>query len=92
MIVIADRCPKAPIHWLVIPHTHIADIRAIATRADEPIFTALLTTARDVVARYADNRPFKFLINNGFEAGQRVFHLHAHILIGPLENSDIAAL
>lgn len=84
-IVIADRAPKAPIHWLVIPRAHIVDMRSIEP-SQNMLFHNLCAMTQHVVLQYADNQPFKYLINNGFEAGQRVFHLHAHILIGAVEH------
>ena len=81
VIVIQDIHPKAPTHLLIIPKKHLADLRDV--RIDRCGY----------VGRYAFNGPgsfknvatpgaFNLLFNNGPEAGQRVFHMHAHFLAG----------
>jgi histidine triad (HIT) family protein len=80
-LVIADRAPQAPIHWLAIPLVHVEDLRTPAAD-DAALLSGFMSTIHSVVATHAENQPFKLVINNGFEAGQRVFHLHAHVLIG----------
>jgi len=82
-LVIKDKFPKAEIHWLAIPTTHhIADLR-ITTEADQMVLGSTVYAAAHAVKEFANNRPFKLIANNGHEAGQRIFHLHFHILIGP---------
>lgn len=80
-MIIQDIAPKADIHWLVVPKVHLDDLR-IATPSHQALLGATLLAAAEVVRNKADNRPFKLVANNGHEAGQRVLHLHFHILIG----------
>jgi len=81
-LVIKDKFPKSEIHWLAIPTTHhIADLRVI-TETDQMMLGSAVYAAAHAVKEFANNRPFKLIANNGHEAGQRIFHLHFHILIG----------
>lgn len=82
-LVIKDISPKADLHWLVIPRIHHDDLRSYAP-GDTLTLGELLQTARMAVQKFAHNAPFKMIINNGSQAGQRIFHTHLHILSGTL--------
>ncbi|MFA6066318.1 MAG: HIT domain-containing protein [Candidatus Babeliaceae bacterium] len=83
IIVIKDRAPKAPIHYLIIPKKHIKDIQSFAPQ--ECCYgSKMMRMAQTLSSEIAGASEFKFLINNGHNAGQRVFHLHAHFLAGTL--------
>ncbi len=74
-----DINPQAPVHFLVIPKRHIADV----LEADKEIKGRLLEAAT-IVARekgLADDG-FRTVINCKRHAGQSVDHLHIHILGG----------
>ena len=75
-VVFKDINPKAPIHLLVVPKTHVASLNELE---DENLMAKLLQTVRDVTKKLGINS-YKTLINTGKEAGQEVFHLHFHIL------------
>lgn len=79
--MIKDIAPKAEIHWLALPKQHITDLRK-ATDVDREILGSTLVAAATAVREKAHDRPFKIIANNGREAGQHIFHLHFHILIG----------
>lgn len=85
-IVIKDISPKSEIHWLVIPKEHITELRT-ATVQQEGDLGACLLAAAAAVREKADNKPFKLIANNGREAGQHIFHLHFHVLIGKMSHS-----
>lgn len=78
-IVIKDIAPKAPIHFLIIPKKHVADITALDTL---DVGSDIFALAQHISRLYPNAREFKLVINNGHSAGQRVFHLHAHYLAG----------
>ena len=80
IIVIQDISPKAPVHYLIIPKKHYADLRAI-DKNDTEIMTGILLMAQEV-SRNLNNTSFRLLMNNGSEAGQSVNHIHAHFLAG----------
>lgn len=78
VIVINDIHPKAPVHYLVIPKTHVSDFM---TLTDD----AVLHNIRKMIQQIGASLPgqsFRLLVNNGAAAGQSVFHLHVHMLAG----------
>lgn len=83
LIVIKDIAPKAPIHYLIIPKKHVKDIQSLE-RTDCCLASKMVLMAQRLSKETTGAHDFKFVINSGYEAGQRVFHLHAHFLAGPL--------
>src|SRR5438094_176352 len=77
-----DISPAAPTHVLVVPKTHYHDATALAA-ADPAAFADLMITADAVAALEAlTERGYRVVINTGRDAGQTVFHAHAHLLGG----------
>ena len=81
ILVIQDRAPKAPIHYLILPKKHIKDISSFE-RSDCCYGSKMILMAQKLSQETPRAGDFKFLINNGYNAGQRVFHVHAHFLAG----------
>jgi histidine triad (HIT) family protein len=82
LLAFKDINPQAPTHILVIHKTHTANL---SETLDNTILGELLGGARDT-ARQLGLNDYRLIVNNGAEAGQSVFHLHAHILAGrPLQ-------
>jgi histidine triad (HIT) family protein len=77
-----DIDPKAPVHVLVIPKAHHADVVTLA--AADPAGSAALLAAAAAVAEAEGlvTDGFRLLFNTGGYAGQEVFHVHAHVLGG----------
>ena len=77
-----DIDPKAPVHVLVIPKEHHRDVVALAGAA--PAVAADVLAAAAAVAEQEGllDDGFRLLFNNGRNAGQEVFHVHAHVLGG----------
>lgn len=75
-----DIAPKAPVHILVIPKTHIAGVREIT--AENSAVVAHIFEVIPQIAAAADLRDYRVISNNGEEAGQTVHHLHFHIMGG----------
>lgn len=89
-----DIDPKAPVHVLVIPKEHYADVATLA-EGDPALAGAVLATA----AAVADDEGllgdgFRLMFNTGTYGGQEVFHAHAHLLggalLGPMLARDLA--
>lgn len=78
IIVIRDILPKAAIHYLIIPKKHYRDLTSVS-ESDSAILSNMFITAQQLSKDIGD---FKLILNNGFSAGQRVFHLHMHFLAG----------
>lgn len=81
VLVIQDRMPKAPIHYLIIPKTHSTNISDMSD-ADTQLAGKLLLTARDLAKELPGSQAFRVLTNNGKQVGQSVFHTHLHFLAG----------
>lgn len=84
-----DRClafrdimPQAPVHILVIPKRKILRL-SDATEQNESILGHLLLVAAKVAeAEHLEGTGFRVVINNGFDGGETVPHLHIHLLGG----------
>lgn len=76
VVVFKDINPKAPIHLLVVPKTHVASLNEVE---DKNLMAELLMAVKETTKKIG-LKSYKTLINTGKEAGQEVFHLHVHIL------------
>ena len=77
-----DIHPAAPTHVLVIPKKHIASI-ADANANDTELLGRVLFAAKEVAAELnLVPGGYRVVLNTGKDAGQSVFHLHAHVLAG----------
>ena len=75
-VVFNDINPKAPVHMLVVPKSHVASLNELE---DKTLMGELIQTVKDVTKKIG-LKSYKTLINTGKETGQEVFHLHIHIL------------
>jgi histidine triad (HIT) family protein len=77
-----DISPVAPTHVLVIPKQHYRDPTELA-RSDPEALSDLLLTAHEVARLEGlTDRGYRVVLNTGRDAGQTVFHAHAHVLGG----------
>ena len=81
ILVIQDIAPKARVHYLIIPKKHIQDLNAFGP-GDCCLAGKMVKMAQKLSQETSGAQDFKFIINNGYNAGQRVFHVHAHFLAG----------
>ncbi len=81
IIVIKDINPKAPIHYLIIPKKHMADLTKFE-QTDAPLAGHMLLMAKQLSQGLSGSQDFKLMVNNGADAGQIVFHAHIHFLAG----------
>ncbi|HLP23170.1 MAG TPA: HIT domain-containing protein [Microbacteriaceae bacterium] len=84
IIAFVDIAPQAPVH--VVVTTKVARYRTVVELAEaEPeLLAELVAVARRVASTHA-NGEFRLIFNSGASAGQTVFHVHAHVLAGGLE-------
>jgi histidine triad (HIT) family protein len=73
-----DIAPLAKVHLLIIPKQHHLDVAELAENAPA-ILSEVLKTATDLAKQFTSGS-FKLQFNTGAEAGQTVFHAHAHII------------
>ena len=72
--------PKAPVHVLIIPKTHLTGARDVT--ADNSDAVAAVFRAIPLIAQKLGVTDYRIVTNNGADAGQTVPHLHFHLLAG----------
>ncbi|MEU5791778.1 histidine triad nucleotide-binding protein [Micromonospora purpureochromogenes] len=94
ILAFRDLAPKAPVHVLVIPKEHYADVATLG-QGDPKLAGDLLATAAAVAedeGLLGDG--FRLMFNTGSYGGQEVFHVHAHLLggapLGPMLARNVA--
>ena len=80
VVAFTDLNPQAPTHILVIPTEH--HVNAAALAQVNPAQAAAVLAATHKVATDAGLTDYRTVFNTGPEAGQSVFHAHAHVLGG----------
>lgn len=77
-----DIAPQAPVHVLVVTRQHYRDAADLAA-ADPALAGELLAEAAAVaVDEGLAGTGYRIVLNTGSQAGQTVFHVHAHLLGG----------
>jgi histidine triad (HIT) family protein len=89
LIAFRDIAPKAPVHLLVVPKTSEYTNIAELAEGDPYLMAEMVTTAADLAAEHS-NGEYRLVFNSGSSAGQTVFHVHAHVLSGNLDESSLA--
>jgi histidine triad (HIT) family protein len=69
------------VHILVIPTEHAEHLSAFAAAGNAAGAARILTAAAELGTRFGPGG-YRVVINEGPDAGQSVFHLHAHVLAG----------
>jgi histidine triad (HIT) family protein len=88
VIAFRDIAPQAPVHLLVVPKTEqYRDVTELAA-GDPALLAELVATASRLAGELADGH-FRLVFNTGETAGQTVFHVHAHVLAGGLEEASL---
>ncbi len=80
VVAFRDVNPQAPLHVLVIPRDHHADVGALAHQ-DAETLAELVRVGSSVAADEAEGQ-FRLVFNTGRQTGQSVFHVHGHVLGG----------
>ncbi len=77
-LVFEDINPKAPLHLLMIPKTHIVSINDL----DDSNFKIMadITKIAKEIAKKEKLTGYRLVTNSGKDAGQIVFHLHVHLM------------
>ncbi|WP_291380013.1 HIT domain-containing protein [Demequina sp.] len=80
VVAFRDIEPKAPVHVLVVPIAHVANVTEAAAQIPD-VLAEMVAVAQRVADAEADGE-FRLIFNTGPTAGQSVFHAHAHVLGG----------
>jgi histidine triad (HIT) family protein len=82
-IAFADINPQAPVHILLIPRAHHANLQELAASEEDGLLLELLTHATEVAREHGiSDGGFRVVFNTGSDGGQTVEHVHAHLLGG----------
>ena len=81
VVAFRDISPQAPVHVLVVPKAHHANVGELASNAPEAT-AAVLEAAKQVAEAEGIGDAYRLVFNTGEGAGQTVFHVHAHVLGG----------
>ena len=71
-----DLYPKAPIHILIIPKTHVDCFQDVTPET----MAGLSSFTQEVASKVGiDESGYRLITNNGPDGGQEIFHLHFHL-------------
>ena len=80
VLAFKDLHPVAKVHVLVIPKKHYSDVGEVA--ASDPDLLAHIVEVAKKIAQDEYDGSYRLVFNTGTDAGQTVFHAHAHVLTG----------
>lgn len=81
VIAFHDIHPIAPVHFLLVPKTHVASLSDCGA-GHEAQLGRMLTLGARLAKEQGLDAGFRTMINTGRGGGQEVFHLHIHIFGG----------
>lgn len=76
-----DIRPAAPIHLLIVPKVHVENLIDCSSQ-HAAVVAKIALLAPQLAQTVGATNGFRFVINNGVDARQEVYHLHAHVLGG----------
>jgi histidine triad (HIT) family protein len=77
-----DMNGRAPVHILVIPKRHVANLEEVWALPDA-VVKRLFEVASAVAEKLGVTEGgYAVRVNNGPDAGQEIFHLHLHVMGG----------
>jgi diadenosine tetraphosphate (Ap4A) HIT family hydrolase len=77
---VRDKFPVRPLHTLVIPKRHVADIFETSLEEREAIHQLALECRAVIFQDDPEVQGFNFGSNVGAAAGQKIFHAHLHLI------------
>lgn len=76
-----DINPQAPVHVLVVPKEHYANVTE-CTEKDHELAGYVFKKCAEVAKQEGLANGFRLITNNGDDACQSVHHMHVHVLGG----------
>jgi histidine triad (HIT) family protein len=77
-----DINPRASTHVLVVPKTRYRNVAELAAADPELLADVIATAAKVAELEGIADSGYRVTFNTGDDAGQTVFHVHAHLLGG----------
>ena len=82
VLAFEDINSQAPVHILIIPRQHVANLEEIGALPDA-VVKRMFEVASAVAQKFGVTESgYAVRINNGRDAGQEVFHFHLHVMGG----------
>ena len=81
VLAIEDINPQAPVHLLVMPTAHHANIGELSDARKGALLARLIEVATKLGRERGDDG-YRLVLNTGPDGGQTVDHLHVHVLAG----------
>lgn len=82
VVAFKDIKPQAPVHVLVIPREHVSTVNEI-NQSNAGLAGRLVSAAGKIAKDLGvDKSGYRIVLNCNKDAGQEVFHVHAHLLGG----------
>lgn len=83
-----DIAPQAPVHFLVIPKTHLTSMAEVTAENADVVAHIMVIIAE--LTKSLGLESYRVISNCGSDAGQTVFHLHFHVLGGEKLSAKMA--
>ncbi len=81
ILAINDINPQTPVHILLMPKRHLSSLED-ATESDINLLGYIQFRAREIARQVGLDGHYRLVTNCGEKAGQRVLHLHYHLMGG----------
>ena len=88
VIAFKDIAPQAPLHLLVVPKTEAYENVGELAAGDPALLAEVVAVAQQLASEHS-NGEYRLVFNSGPTSGQTVFHVHAHVLSGPITEGSL---
>ena len=82
VLAFRDINSQAPLHLLVIPRQHVANLEEVGELSDRVVKRLFEVSSAVAAEAGVTEGGYAVRVNNGRDAGQEVFHLHLHVMGG----------
>ena len=82
VVAFNDLNPHAPIHVLIVPKEHIANLNDLTEENKNIIGEMAFVATQIAKEKGIEENGYRLIMNCNHDAGQTVFHIHLHLLGG----------
>ncbi len=82
VLAFKDISPVAPVHVVIVPKQHIANVNALTSENASVLGDIHLAAKKIAEEAGVADKGYRLINNCGADAGQTVFHLHYHLIGG----------